>query len=402
MEKFQFEIITKATYLKNHVILFDSESLSLLLYDLKGNLLDEKYIDFLIDDICIIDDNNILIRILYNIIIKIKIINNTISIKDKLFIKGQKIYDLIYIKESKLLVISFEYIIGIWDIDSLHKNPIQIINNESRYLFNFNSNLFISYDHNKISFYKKTNTLNHTNIILYQLSTVSTLNNNDENNKSNLIKLDKITLMIAQNNEIYLIDIRNMMTKKKFKFINGKGKINFVYKKDKDIYLNFGNYLYIFKYNKYNLEIIKTIKISELKYLKHENFDSKPNPILAFNEYKIFLNNNEPVKFSSFKHNYSIKFESVIEYIVHYMFDNFSDRQLIYLPQTHYADIKIERNLESKFSSLYKKEERSEMRKSKKNHIIIDKNNYNKRNKLKKMNIIKIRNNPKNFKNKFR
>ena len=402
MEKFQFEIITKATYLKNHVILFDSESLSLLLYDLKGNLLDEKYIDFLIDDICIIDDNNILIRILYNIIIKIKIINNTISIKDKLFIKGQKIYDLIYIKESKLLVISFEYIIGIWDIDSLHKNPIQIINNESRYLFNFNSNLFISYDHNKISFYKKTNTLNHTNIILYQLSTVSTLDNNDENNKTNLIKLDKITLMIAQNNEIYLIDIRNMMTKKKFKFINGKGKINLLYKKDKDIYLNFGNYLYIFKYNKYNLEIIKTIKISELKYLKHENFDSKPNPILAFNEYKIFLNNNEPVKFSSFKHNYSIKFESVIEYIVHYMFDNFSDRQLIYLPQTHYADIKIERNLESKFSSLYKKEERSEKKQKKKNHIIIDKNNYNKRNKLKKMNIIKIRNNPKNFKNKFR
>ena len=402
MEKFQFEIITKATYLKNHVILFDSESLSLLLYDLKGNLLDEKYIDFLIDDICIIDDNNILIRILYNIIIKIKIINNTISIKDKLFIKGQKIYDLIYIKESKLLVISFGYIIGIWDIDSLHKNPIQIINNESRYLFNFNSNLFISYDHNKISFYKKTNTLNHTNIILYQLSTVSTLDNNDENNKTNLIKLDKITLMIAQNNEIYLINIRNMMTKKKFKFINGKGKINFVYKKDKDIYLNFGNYLHIFRYNKYNLEIIKTIKISELKYLKHENFDSKPNLILAFNENKIFLNNNEPVKFFSFKHNYSIKFKSVIEYIAHYMFDNFSDRQLIYLPKTHYADIKIERNLESKFSSLYKKEERSEMRKSKKNHIIIDKNNYNKRNKLKKMNIIKIRNNPKNFKNKFR
>ena len=397
MEKFQFEIITKATYLKNHVILFDSVSLSLLLCDLKGDLLDKKYIDFLIDDICIIDDNNILIRILYNIIIKIKIINNTISIKDTLFIKGQKIYDLIYIKESKLLVISFEHIIGIWDIDSLHKNPIQIINNESRYLFNFNSNLFISYDHNKISFYKKTN-----NIILYQLSTVSTLDNNDENNKSNLIKLDKITLMIAQNNEIYLIDIRNMMTKKKFRFINGKGKINLLYKKDKDIYLNFGNYLYIFKYNKYNLEIIKTIKISELKYLKQENFYSKIFLILAFNENEIFLNNNEPVKFFSFKHNYSIMFEREIKYIIRHIFNNFNNHQLIGLPLLFYADIKIERNFESKFSSLYKKEERSEMRKSKKNHIIIDKNNYNKRNKLKKMNIIKIRNNPKNFKNKFR
>ena len=131
MDKFQLDIITKAKYLKNHVILFDPQSLSLLLCDLKGDLLDKKYLGFLIDDICIIDDNNILIRIFYNIIIKIKIIINSISIKDKLFIK-QKIYDLIYIKESKLLVISFEYIIGIWDIDSLHKNPIQIINNKSR------------------------------------------------------------------------------------------------------------------------------------------------------------------------------------------------------------------------------------------------------------------------------
>ena len=211
MDKFQLDIITKATYLKNHVILFEPETLSLLLFDLKGDLLDKKYIDFLIDDIFIIDDNNILIRKFYNIIMKIKIINNTISIRDQLFIKGQKIYDLIYIKESKLLVISFENLIGIWDIDSLHKNPIQIIKNKSRYLLNFNSNLFISYDYNKISFYKTTN-----NLILYQLSTVLNLDNNNIFNELNLIKLDKRTLMMAQKNEIYLIDIRNMMTKKKF------------------------------------------------------------------------------------------------------------------------------------------------------------------------------------------
>jgi hypothetical protein len=171
--------------------------------------------------------------------------------------------------------------------------------------------------------------------------------------------------MIAQNNEIYLIDIRNMMTKKKFKFINGIGKINLLYKKDKDIYLNFGNYLYIFKYNKYNLEIIKTIKISELKYLKNENFDSKPIPILAFNENENILNNNKPVKFYSFKHNYSIKFKRVREYILRYIFNNFNN-QLTYLPKIYYADNIIESNLESKISSLYKNEERSEMRKSKK------------------------------------
>jgi len=390
MEKFQLDILTKSTYLKNHVILFEPESLSLFLCDLKGILLDKKYIGFLIDDICIIDDNNILIRIFYNIIIKIEIINNTISIRDKLFIKEQKIYDLIYIKESKLIVMSFKNIIGIWDIDSLHKNPIQIIYNESLNLFNFNSNLFISYKHNKISFYKKTN-----NIILYQLSAVLTLDNNDKNNESKIIKLDKITLMITQNNDIYLIDIRNMMTKKKFKFINVIGKINSLYKKDKDIYLNFGNYWHTFRYNKNNLEIIKTIKKSELKFFKYKNFNSKPNPIIAIENENI-LNYYEPIKFFSFK-NKSIKFKQVRKFLFPSIFFTFNNH-----PFKVYDEYKIERSIESMTSSLYKSKERSEIKKSQKNHIIINKNNYNKRNKLKKMNKIKTRNNPKNFKNNFR
>ena len=362
MEKFQLDIITKATYLKNHVILFESNTLSLLLCDLKGDLLDEKFIGFLIDDICIIDDNNILIRKSYNIIIKIKIINNTISITDKLFIKTQKIFDLIYIKESKLLVISFENIIGIWDIDSLHKNPIQIINNKSRYLLNFNSNLFISYEHNKISFYKKTN-----NIILYQLSTVITLDNNDNYNESNLIKLDKRTLMIAQKNEIYLIDIGNMMTKKKYKFIKGKGRIKSLYKKDKDIYLNFGNYLHIFRYNKYNLEIINTLKISEFKYLEQfKFFYPKPSPIIALDENENFLNINEPIKFFSFKHNNSIKFIKV-EIDPFPMFRNLNNFQInnftYSITNTLNAEYIIESDIESMTSFLYKKEKRSEIRK---------------------------------------
>ena len=89
------------------MIKFEPKLFSLLLYDLKGVLLDKKYIEFLIDDICIIDDNYILIRKSCNIIIKIKIINNIIDINDKLLINNQAIYDFIYIKESKLLIISF-------------------------------------------------------------------------------------------------------------------------------------------------------------------------------------------------------------------------------------------------------------------------------------------------------
>ena len=182
-----------------------------MLYDLNVFLLDKKYIGFLINDICIIDDNYFLIRIFYNILIKIKIINNTIEISDKLFIKKLKIYYFIYNKESKLLIISFETIIGIWDIDSLLKNPIQIINNKSRYLFKFNSNLFIVYNNKNISIYQKTN-----NIKLYQLLTTLILGNNYNANKLRLERLDIRTLIIAQKNEIYLIDIRNMITKKKY------------------------------------------------------------------------------------------------------------------------------------------------------------------------------------------
>ena len=160
MDKYEFDIITKATYLKDHVILFDSNSLSLLLYDYKGTLLDAKFIYFYINDIYIIDDNYILIKKSYNILIKTKIVNNTINFIDTLlFDEMTKICDLIYIKESKLLVANFGTFIGIWDIDSLHKNPIQIIINYSLYLLNFNSNLFISYGKKNISIYQKTNNI---------------------------------------------------------------------------------------------------------------------------------------------------------------------------------------------------------------------------------------------------
>ena len=259
MVNFNLDIIKEGIYLKNHMIKFEPVTRSLWLYDLKGNLLEEKFIDYIIDDICIIDDNNILIRIFYNIIIKIKIINNHIEIIDKLFIQKQKIYDFIYNKESKLLIISFETIIGIWDIDSLLKNPIQIIESKiyNPNLFNFNSNLFISYGDENILIFQKTNNRN-----LYQLSTsldlfnISILNelNFDElyNNyifNLNLLKIDNRTLMITKNKEIYFIDIRKMLIKNKFTFKNGKSEITFLCNKNNDIQLYIGNYIYTTSYN---------------------------------------------------------------------------------------------------------------------------------------------------------
>jgi hypothetical protein len=142
MYKYEFDIITKATYLKDYIILFDSNSLSLLLYDYKYSLLDEKYIDSYINDIIIIDDNYILIEKSYNTLIKTKIINNTINFIGTLRTLFPVIYDLIYIKKSKLLVLNFLFFIGIWEIDSLHKKPIQIINNISCYLLNYQIYLF--------------------------------------------------------------------------------------------------------------------------------------------------------------------------------------------------------------------------------------------------------------------
>ena len=387
MDKFEFDIVTKATYLKDYVILFDSNSSSLLLYDYKGSLLDEKRIYFYINDIYIIDDNYLLIKKSNNTLIRIKIFFNTINFIDKIITDKIKIYDLIYIKKSKLLVINFGSLIGIWDIDSLHKNPIQIIdNNQSLYLLNFDSNLFISYGFNNISIFQKTN-----NIELYQLSTILNYNIDD---KLNLMKLDNRTLMIVQKNEIILIDIRNMMTKNKFKFINGKGIIEPLYNKDKNIYLAFDNYIYIIRYNKYNLEIINIMEKSKL--IRKENEKKREKEIILrmypfvkssflsrFIE-ENFLNNNELFKifiFEKIKHQIKLFHRNCEESI---------DEDFKIIFKKNIREIK---------------EKRIEFKKSINFSIINGKNNYDKRDKLKKINEIKnerIRNIPNKFKKKFR
>ena len=397
MDEFKYDNIIKGINLKNYMIKFEPISQSLLLYDLNAFLLDKKYIGFLINDICIIDDNYFLIRIFYNILIKIKIINNTIEISDKLFIKKLKIYDFIYLKESKLLIISFENIIGIWDINSLLKNPIQIINNNSRNLFYFNSNLFISYDNKKISIFQKTN-----NIKLYQLLTTLTLGNNYNANKLRLERLDIRTLMIAQKNEIYLIDIRNMITKKKYKFINGKGEIKYLYCKEKNIYLNIGNYLYTIRYNQSNLEIITLIKKEELK----EYFIPLSNAITAKLENENILNNNEYVKFFSFKNENSIKFIKIRLHDINndYSFLNSTLQILSSFDNIKYFynlmkcdKDKVENNIFDR-----RKDRRNEVRNSKKYPITIARRNYDKRSKFKNIKKLKIRNNPNKFRKKFR
>ena len=397
MNKLKLLILVEGIYLKNHMIKFDPNSLSLLLYDLKGVLLNKMYIYYLIDDICIIDDNFILVRNIYNMLIKIKIINNTLENEDILFIKYKKIYDFIYIKESKLLIISFSNFIGIWDIDSLNKNPIQIIKNNSPYLLNFNSNLFISYDNKNISIYQNTN-----NIKLYQLSSILTLDIGK--NKLYLIKLDNRTLMASKKNEIYLIDIRNMMTKKKYKFINGKDEIKYLYKKNKDIFLNNKNYLYKIRYNNYNLETIT--KIETTKYEREREKEIKKylfeRPYSIRFESAHFFNDKDSIKFYLYKHE---------------IFNGNSIQMLeerLSLPSYEIIEA-IESAIENRRSQLFneikiidedKIGKRIEIKNSKNYPKIIGKISYDKRKdtfkKTYEIRNEKITNNPKNFKKKFR
>ena len=418
MLKFKPRLIKKKVQLKEHIIKFEPESKSLFLYDLKGLLLDKKYIDFLINDICIVDDNCILLIKFINIIIKIKIINNSIEINDTLFLKNKRIYDFVYIKESKLLIISFENydqfiinyrnIIGIWDIDSLLKNPIQIIHNNSPYLFNFNSNLFAAYNYKSISIYQKTN-----NIQLYQLASTLTLDNNYSYYNLNLIKLDNRTLMVSNNKEIYIIDIRNMMTKQIFILIDGvnekeflcvkdinilkdiknmetttmfyitRDEIKYLYKKEKDIYLYSGNNLYTIKYNNNNLEIIKKIKKPELK----ERYYPSSEPLIAKLEDINTLYYDESFKFFSFKNNKII----VVPYFHFYYFPYIGDNGSSEAPIIISKKINV-------FKSVFKKfERRFTLREAKKYPITFDK-----RNKFKKINKINTRNNPQKYKKNFK
>jgi len=408
------KILEEGIYLKNHMIKFAPDSKSLLLYDLKGVLLDKKFIEFLIDDFCIIDDNYILFRISHNIIIKIKIINNNIEINDKLLIKYQKIIDFIYIKKSKLIIINFvnlinfDTFIGIWDIDSLLKSPIQIINykshyyfiDNSHYLFNFNSDLFISFNYNTISIYQKTN-----NIKLYQLSSILTLNNNYYKYKMNLIKLDNRTIMIAIKNEVYLIDILNIKTKKALIF-DEESEIKSLYIKDKDIYLNIGNILYTIRYDKFNLEVINTIEKSIFE--RKESSFPISYPILAELEEEIILNNNEPIKFLSFKNNkYSFQSESNDYYNI--LMNLYLLRKSIEILEREIAEMKNPmRNSQLPHDNaqiIFKVNIEKRARISPINYsIITGKRNYDKRKKFKKVSIKneKIRNNPNKFKKKFR
>lgn len=408
------KVLEEGIYLKNHMIKFAPDSKSLLLYDLKGVLLDRKFIEFLIDDFCIIDDNYILFRISHNIIIKIKIINNNIEINDKLLINYQKIIDFIYIKESKLIIINFvnlinfDTFIGIWDIDSLLKSPIQIINFKSRYyfidnshyLFNFNSDLFISFNYNTISIYQKTN-----NIKLYQLSSILTLNNNYYQYKMNLIKLDNRTIMIAIKNEVYLIDILSIKTKKALIF-DKESEIKSLYKKDKDIYLNIGNISYIIKYDKFNLEVINTIEKSIFER-KESSFPISYH-IIAELEEKIILNNNEPIKFLSFKNN-ECSFRSESNDYYNLLIEINLLRKSMEILIRELAEIKNhKRNSQLPHDNaqiIFKVNIEKRARISPINYsIITGKRNYDKRKKFKKVSIKneKIKNNPNKFKKKFR
>jgi hypothetical protein len=212
------------------------------------------------------------------------------------------------------------------------------------------------------------------------------------------MKLDNRTLMIIQKNEIYLIDIRNMMIKNKYKFINGEDRIKPLYNEDKNIYLNFENYTYIIRNNKYNLEvidIIEKLKLSEIDK-KEIEYTIKEQKYLLYH----ILKNPIGYKLSVLEklESDSFSFEDSDDF---FFCNRFLFSLMLFLNDyggSRCEDVKIQ--IEEDMI-----EKRIGFKQSINYSIITRKNNYDKRSKLKKINEIKnerIRNNPKKFKKKFR
>ena len=368
--------------LKNHIIAYDYKTISL--YNLNGDLLQKWENDFEINGICPINDNYLLFIGGFEII-EINMNNNIIEVINIISTGENYIYDFLYIKKDNLLILSYKNSINIRFIDTLYINSVQIMNNYSIFLYNFNANLFISYDLMSISIYQRTNNIN-----LYQVLSQLTLDieNFDIKEHINLLKLDYKTLMITQFNKIYLINIQNMIVKQKYSFMSGIGYIDFVYKINKNIYLYKNNYLYVFNYNKNELILINLI------------YQTNLNAIDYF--WNLYIKNKYPyledkIRIKCF-YNYLYKFSLNLEKI--------EKENCIFLYPLSSKSFSLFSEFQiKKFLYFYEEKEKKKKRKKeikKKNEIrkyykkkitIIKRNNFKKE---------KIINYPKNFKKNYR
>ena len=277
-------------FLKDYIIIFNN--INLILYDLKGNLLDYLLIN--ICNICIVNDKFLIVihddGVRAIIITNNKLKNNGFieikTKKDTEFFPILKIFDTegffsrfdfsedlyidsFYSKKNNLLFTSYKEeikIIKIDPINSLIEKEIQTIyntnnifirniNNQKYYLLNLDKNLLVAYGENSIFLYQKIN-----NIKTYQLKSKLTFNYYLDPFK-NALKLDNKTIIIINNYIFYIINITKMKIIQKYVYNNKT--INFIYKLDNIIFVCTDYYTHIFKYFNNKLNLMNSINLTD-------------------------------------------------------------------------------------------------------------------------------------------
>ena len=109
--------------LENYIITFEIDQICL--YNFSGDELDKIKLLFYIDDICVVN-NIFFIAFLFDKIYGIKI-NNEQMESEKLLDNQDVIKNTIYLKNNRLLVVSYSDKIILYDIENIKGRPIQII-----------------------------------------------------------------------------------------------------------------------------------------------------------------------------------------------------------------------------------------------------------------------------------
>lgn len=138
--------------LKNHIITFNNNLINL--YNLNGLILDKIEISQRIANLYKMNDNNYFIVISGINLFKIYIICDKLLVYNIIKLK-ELFIDCLALK-NEIFILSSSENIKIFNMNSSYKEPIQIINNcKYPHLFNWNDDLFITYNSSFISLYKR-------------------------------------------------------------------------------------------------------------------------------------------------------------------------------------------------------------------------------------------------------
>ncbi len=245
--------------LKNHIITFNNNLINL--YNLNGLILDKIEISQRIANLYKMNDNNYFIVISGINLFKIYIICDKLLVYNIIKLK-ELFIDCLALK-NEIFILSSSENIKIFNMNSSYKEPIQIINNcKYPHLFNWNDDLFITYNSSFISLYKRI-----CGTKSFQLMSIIKIIQKDDfyiYKLLKLLKLDNKTLMMLNNKNIYLIDIKKMKINHEIYFFNRFNYTKFIYKIKNNIYIFCKYKLFMFQYFKNRMILIKIIKENEL------------------------------------------------------------------------------------------------------------------------------------------